>query len=82
MFGELTFEFRSDGTYDWMIDGHKETAECRVIAVGPDYVDFEAYDALLEEMAVKRIWLEGRDSFWIWAGSEERRFKEYFRREP
>jgi len=82
VFGELTFEFRADGTFDSTIEGHKESAEYRIVEVGADYVDFEAYDTLMEEMTVKRVWLEGEDSFWIWAGGENRRFKEYFRREP
>ena len=82
MFGDLTYEFRPDGTYDWMIDGHRETVEYRIIEVGPGYVEFEGYDSLLDEVTPKRIWWEGRGSFWIWAGSEKRRFKEYFRREP
>ncbi len=82
MFGELVLEFRADGTYDWMIDGYRETVEFRILEIGPGYVEFEGYDALLDQMTRRRIWLEGRDSFWIWAGGEQRRFKEYFRREP
>lgn len=81
MFGDLVYEFRDDGTYAWMIDGFKETAEYRITAVGPDYVEFEGADDLVEEPVQRRIWIGGPDSFWIWVG-HKRLFREYFRREP